>query len=144
MKRTTKTTKKKTQARGDGTGRSKARATASSYKAMHTPGPWEAGKAVHVSLAEPEAEFDVPSHVRRRFLDEQGRRCTQFIADCNMNMMEHAANARLIAAAPDLLAIAEAVDREVAHGECCPICSEAPHRSDCALTATLAKAEGRA
>jgi hypothetical protein len=39
----------------------------------------------------------------RVYRDDQGRRCTQFIATCNGATCPNEANSRLIAAAPELL-----------------------------------------
>lgn len=67
---------------------------------QHTPGPWEACGESSVSVNE--SITVTPNHVRHVSFDGQGRRVTRFIADCN-RLPEAAANARLIAAAPDLL-----------------------------------------
>lgn len=67
----------------------------------HTPGPWKACNSATVTIED--EPTTTPSHVKRVFLDNQGRRNHQFIATCNMNVPEHSANAHLIAAAPDLL-----------------------------------------
>ena len=79
----------------------------------HTPGPWEACDSASITMNdEPVA---VPSHVCRRRRDEQGRRVTEFIADCNMRLPEANANARLIAAAPELLALVrDAIEHDLA------------------------------
>lgn len=65
--------------------------------AQHTPGPWRTG----------------PSHVvQYQWHDEQNRRCTSWIAECvgDHPPGEIEANARLIAAAPELLAACELID----------------------------------
>ena len=67
----------------------------------HTPGPWVAYKGGHFLIEGVDTE--VPPNIRRYFLDEQGRRVTQFIADCNTFMPEARANAKLIAKAPEML-----------------------------------------
>ncbi len=76
----------------------------------HTPGPWKAceGGAFGIDK-EP-----IPSHVRRIFIDDKRRRVTQFICTSNMLIAEHADNARLIAAAPDLLAALKQAVRDAA------------------------------
>lgn len=74
---------------------------ATETKVTHTPAPWHACNGGSVALED--GVQVVPTHVRRKFTDAQGRRVTQFIAMCNTGLSEHAANARLIAAAPDLL-----------------------------------------
>ncbi len=49
----------------------------------------------------------------------------------------------LIAAAPELLDIAKAMDAMVAAGEPCLVCATAPRLHDCRLPAIIAKAEGK-
>ena len=63
-----------------------------------TPGPWEAWLA-------PTGE----AVVRRVYRDKQNRRVTEWPAVCNCNTLDNMANAHLIAAAPDLLAVAQMV-----------------------------------
>lgn len=54
----------------------------------HTPGPWECWPSQQV--------------VVRRCRDEQGRRVTHFLAHCNSATQDNVANARLMAAAPEM------------------------------------------
>lgn len=57
----------------------------------HTPGPWT-------------ARMRLTPHVVAIYRDEQGRRCTAFVAVCNSTTLANASNAHLIAGAPELLA----------------------------------------
>lgn len=109
----------------------------------HTPGPWEACDGANVSINE--IATIVPNHVRRTFYDDKGRRCHQFVADCN-ELPEAAANARLIAAAPDLLeALRAFVDRYVELVNCGDCGHWNPEEETEVITAraAIAKAEGR-
>lgn len=74
-------------------------------KAAHTPGPWEHRKAGKAIQGEPghEEEFKYPDHVVSVITDDQGCRVTRFVAECLATTLPNGANARLIAAAPDLL-----------------------------------------
>ena len=67
-------------------------------KRQPTPGPW---------IARAPTYSDVPPHVVRILRDDQQRKCTTYVADC-----QHAADARLIAAAPDMLAALKAIARD--------------------------------
>ena len=100
----------------------------------HTPGPWKT--QTHISLD------------RLEIRDADGRRIAVCAMDFPMSAKTHDANARLIAAAPELLAaLAEAVDElEQMHrhyyGNCpggCPACVAIDK-----ARAAIAKAEGRA
>lgn len=77
----------------------------------HTPGPWTFRKGGPVRVEgvniDGMSEFAHP-HIVCIYNDEQGRRCTAFVAECASATLDNEANARLIAAAPDLLAAAEA------------------------------------
>jgi len=70
---------------------------------VHTPGPWST-REYNGQLNGRIASADTT--IRRVFIDDQGRRTTQFIAECNTllpgGVPELAANARLIAAAPEM------------------------------------------
>jgi hypothetical protein len=80
----------------------------------YTPGPWKSrghGQTVYVGKGvisgEPGEGLEpivISPHVVRVYQDqdEQNRRCTQFIATCNGATCPNEANARLIAAAPDM------------------------------------------
>lgn len=59
----------------------------------HTPGPWETWQAPGTSWWT----------VRAVYHDDMGRRVTAYPAICNAGMQPNGANARLIAAAPELL-----------------------------------------
>lgn len=111
-------------------------------QATHTPGPWEACDGASITINE--ALNVTPNHVRRQFIHADGVRVTQFIADCNTALPESVANARLIAAAPELLEALKSMD--------CAVCDCSlghPMRvidrcSFCAKSrAAIAKAEGR-
>lgn len=94
----------------------------------HTPGPW----AVN---------------------DETWVVCSgdYFIADCEvshfMAQNEREANARLIAAAPEMMAVLKSVEWVPSDdGLECPLCwckKGSGHQDDCPLSSVLAKAEGR-
>jgi len=121
---------------------------------QHTPGPWRIAEmhglslymndvAVSVVQADEAAEEDRPiQHIAFVSCHADYKRGTGHKAQC----AERDANARLIAAAPELLAAANRVRRSYplfepdADGECVLI-----RRSDLdALIATIDKAEGRA
>lgn len=70
----------------------------------HTPGPWEPR---YESPGSPWAAIVSPA--RRRETDAEHRVCELRVAD-----PEHTANARLIAAAPELLAALQACHRQLA------------------------------
>jgi hypothetical protein len=70
--------------------------------AKHTPGPWTFRKAGRFQ------GIVYPPHVVHIYADAKGRRCTEFIANCESidigeDVGEDVANAHLIAAAPELL-----------------------------------------
>src|SRR5579871_2564368 len=99
----------------------------------HSPGPWEArghGQTIYVGngmiSGEPGEGLTpeiVPPHVVRRSHDERGRRHTQFIATCNGATCPNEANARLIAAAPELAeALATLLDCHHIGVGVCPSC----------------------
>ncbi len=102
-----------------------------------TPGPW---------MVEPHADdFDGPISVVSEYSMTQGRKTANWIAECDLQddrVEENYANARLIAAAPDLYAaIAESLEYlDAMLGPCKAGC-------DCLLHgfhAAIAKAEGDA
>jgi hypothetical protein len=99
----------------------------------HTPGPWYAlGQAVNVDRAGLEGLASIAKAHQRRGTDS-----------VPITKAEAEANARLIAAAPDLLAAL----RGVADGSLC-FCGgegeESGHRTFCTVArAAIAKAEGR-
>lgn len=78
-----------------------------------TPPPWKARKAGKLTFSADDGKTfktaEYPAHVIRVYRDEQGRRCTQFLADCNGANAPNEANAALMAAAPELLASLEAI-----------------------------------
>lgn len=97
----------------------------------HTPGPWEWWQPTDDELL-----------IRSRFQDEQGRRATAYPAAINVNgSMPYEANARLIAAAPDML---EALKRIAEWNDGSRPLGDEPwlEMVDIALPA-IAKAEGR-
>ena len=126
-----------------------------------TPGPWKyaALHAVDISDGKATPILDGPLTnfiVKRTYRDEQGRRCTSFIAEANSVLLEVSANARLIAAAPELYeALVQArtfIEEELETRQASflpdPTDAESTYLSDAgqALTvakAALAKAEGR-
>lgn len=63
----------------------------------HTPGPWSAGSA-----DAPEYMGDLPAG--SMYIEAAGHDVIAEIDPCGVPLPEHRANARLIAAAPDLLA----------------------------------------
>jgi hypothetical protein len=67
----------------------------------YTPGPWKARKAGELTVEGSATKF--PNHVVYEYKDNLGRRCTAFVAHCDSATLENEANARLIAAAPELL-----------------------------------------
>lgn len=101
----------------------------------HTPGPW---RAVDVSQTYPEWQIVTDEYECQYIADVMP-------VDLALNIADTEANARLISAAPDLLAALEAVlqdcDRVV-----CPLCGEARGHSlgaGCDLaTQAIAKARG--
>jgi len=95
----------------------------------HTPGQWEPCDGASVG------NLEWPTHVKRTFLDEQGRRVTQFVATCNDMLPEVHANARLIAAAPEMLAALKLAVGEGSSFAC-------PEETEAKLLAAIAKAEG--
>jgi hypothetical protein len=104
----------------------------------HTPGPW---------MIEPYSDEDETLYVCANYMptDDGFARAT-WIAECDLqdgNLAENAANARLIAAAPDLLAaLKETLNywKSTGFADCEPEC-------DCiveSVRAALAKADGAA
>jgi hypothetical protein len=57
-----------------------------------TPGPWEAWRTPEEGVVA----------VRRRYTREDGSRVTEWPATCSCNTLDNMANARLIAAAPEM------------------------------------------
>ena len=66
----------------------------------HTPGPWEYRQGGICPIA---TLPNYPPHIVRIYRDEKGRHCTSFIAMLESATEPNDANARLIAAAPELL-----------------------------------------
>jgi hypothetical protein len=96
-----------------------------------TPGPW-------IFVGAPEgatADYIIAEH------REAGDVVATVIHPMRSGTAE--ANARLIAAAPDLLAVALCVDADVSRGETCPACARSPHAENCYVPAAVAKAVGR-
>lgn len=60
-----------------------------------TPRPWECvpGRAYIDHRGE---RAQMPPHVRYHYKDDQGRRCTAFVANCESATLDNDANARLI------------------------------------------------
>jgi hypothetical protein len=100
----------------------------------HTPGPWVAEWNPH------NADIMAPG---------AGTRIAVVCAPGMGARAEDAANARLIAKAPALLAVVRMLDQAVQRGEPCCVCNTSPHIPNCAVTLALAgapaaaKAEGR-
>jgi hypothetical protein len=93
----------------------------SEYK--HTPGDWTAWHAPDGTWA-----------IRTVYEDEQGRRTTAWPAVCNAGAQPNEQNARLIAAAPSLLAALTAI------ADAAPAMQDALWAQ---VAAAIAKAEGR-
>jgi hypothetical protein len=110
-----------------------------------TPGPWEYRKAGKVNLSGEVPEgfsSEYPDHIVKIDRDEQGRRRTAFVATCESATLPNEANARLIAAAPELLSALKAIVRlyEMPHGEAG---QESPGQYHRMAKDAIAKAEGR-
>lgn len=106
----------------------------------HTPGPWTIHpmRAVVIPLAHfgrPLGMHEDKNIDRERYAQEI---CAMHWPDRNRTEAEVTANARLIAAAPDLLATVRAIRDAIANCGDQPICAWAG-----ALNAAIAKAEGR-
>jgi hypothetical protein len=101
----------------------------------HTPGPWTVYDDFYIKVDRP--GYIGGSHAEVKSCD----------AVPPQNRDEHKANARLMAAAPDLLAALKAVECITQGGfdfcPCCEYVQGAGHRVDCQLAAALAKAEGK-
>ena len=115
-----------------------------------TPGPWEYAAPHEVDISHGRATpimYDplINFIVKRTYRDEQGRRFTSFIAEANYILPEVSANARLIAAAPELYeALVQALDRMEMMADSkasgfIPACEAAI----VSAKAAIAKAEGR-
>jgi hypothetical protein len=91
----------------------------------HTPGPWRFSTE--------------DGHVH----DEDGLIAEVWGVFPGRDGSEVKANARLIAAAPELLAAVKAFNAFVDEYEPCPACSHSPHSTDCFIPKAIAKAEGR-
>jgi hypothetical protein len=74
--------------------------------AAHTPGPWVPRRAGTFIEGEPghEETHNYPAHVVVIDKTDKGLRRTRFVAECSGSGLPNDANARLIAAAPELLA----------------------------------------
>ncbi len=72
---------------------------------MHTPGPWLLRCAGQFTEGEPghEETHDYPAHVVVLDRTEEGLKRTRFVAECSGAGLPNDDNARLIAAAPELL-----------------------------------------
>jgi hypothetical protein len=99
----------------------------------HTPGPWKT--QTHISLD------------RLEIRDADGRRIAECAMDFPMSAKTHDANARLIAAAPELLAALESICTEISGGLCMNytgatgICPNAA-KGQCAVWDAIQKAKG--
>jgi hypothetical protein len=94
----------------------------------HTPGPW---------MVEPHADDDEVVYVCANYTVRDGVTRATWIAECDLqdgNLPENHANARLIAAAPDLLKACKAAIAE--------LITDLSQTADY-LRAAIAKAEGR-
>ncbi len=72
----------------------------------HTSGPWEyrnAGKWTQILEDGTTKERETPDHVVAQWRNAAGLRCTGFICVCQATTLPNADNARLIAAAPEML-----------------------------------------
>lgn len=130
--------------------------------AQHTPGPWEIREVAHEATPLNErrvyrVEIVSPQHYMGR-RTPLSRYICQIVDYCEWT--DHPANARLIAAAPDLLAALKAIrsNRESqergdsCHCVSCSACgseigwpllsSDTPICEDCIIESALAKAEG--
>jgi hypothetical protein len=88
----------------------------------YTPGPWEYQAMGTVQIREDESEVARwhPAHVVAAWSYGGGRMVTAFICDCNSRTLPNAANARLIASAPDLLDALRAINDSATDGRECP------------------------
>jgi hypothetical protein len=108
----------------------------------HTPGEW---RFVTAQYNGPQTGDDKVGSI----VAVDGDGDPWYVAEVCGDVPEWEANAALLKAAPDLLAILKKVDWR--GGDCydsgfCPSCGNLPveaHAADCALSAAIAKAEGR-
>lgn len=108
-----------------------------------TPGPWKARKAI-LGLSE-NIVMDTPATVVHQWEDEQGRRCTAFVAACEAPTLDNDANAAFIASArtavPELLRALKGISAELRRerDECAALVA---HRDS--LTAEVERLKGEA
>lgn len=121
--------KKDDQSRMDTTGSSTDSRTAPANQkaATFTPGPWRVGERSNGHGIDVCRAIGAPVRV--------------LIAHVSTNRNNAEANARLIAAAPDLYAALRKVQYGGEAGSC-PECGGRPHMELCDLAAAIAKAEG--
>lgn len=114
---------------------------------LHTPGPWEAyyGSSSGWSVRR---QFERPGYTGLAPICSMA--WFQFPIEGIITDEISGANARLIAAAPDLLAALHKLEwsaESPRYGRMCPACeslqSEGEHEPDCCLVAAIAKAEAR-
>lgn len=99
----------------------------STETAAHTPGPWmlTSGTFVYALTDNPDFRKGQPEKINRFSCDIQ----RQASAGCSLD--EAIANARLIAAAPDLLAVVKAYRAKFGH------CGDVAERADAAIKKAL-------
>jgi hypothetical protein len=94
---------------------------------QHTPGPWRVGDAAHTIFGPKQADGSLAVTIAS-------------VAG-NARVEDYRANARLIAAAPDLLAALKAVSAIAEHGP--SVVDALGFQNVRAIRAAIAKAEGR-
>ena len=108
----------------------------------HTPGPWHYRSGGSLQLeGDKEPRFYPPTVVKFN-KNRQGLRTTAFIATCESTTLPNAANARLIAAAPDLLKVLKITAVWAPHNHE-PNMDSNGHCPMCNAQAVIRKAEAR-
>lgn len=111
----------------------------------HTPGPWQfrSGAALDVETNKGLERLITPPHVVKISVNDDGLRTTAFVCACESTTLPNEANARLIAASPRLLLVAQAAShalKSYQHGNSSPMLAK---EIAAALDEAIADAEGR-